>query len=59
MLFHLLEHQKIYCSRGSIMEEEKKKIARRRVRGLIIFLIVLFSIILIYDIYLVVSGWVK
>ncbi len=41
------------------MEEEKKKIARRRVRGLIIFLIVLFSIILIYDIYLVVSGWVK
>lgn len=36
---------------------ERKMIARRRVRGLLVFLIVIFSIVLLYDIYLFVKGW--
>lgn len=35
----------------------RKAIARRRIRGLIIFLIVVLSCVLFYDIYLLVKGW--
>lgn len=35
----------------------RKEIARRRVKGLIIFLIVVFSCVLFYDVYLLFKGW--
>lgn len=38
------------------VKSEKKIIARRRIRGLLIFLIVFFSLVLIYDIYLLIRG---
>jgi len=34
----------------------RKEIARRRVRGLIVFLIVVLSFVLIYDLYLFIKG---
>ena len=35
----------------------RKQIARRRVRGLIIFLIVILSLVLVYDLFTLVRGW--
>ena len=35
----------------------RKEIARKRIRGLIIFLIVVLSCVLFYDVYLLVKGW--
>ena len=35
----------------------RKEIARRRVRGLIIFLIVILSLVLVYDAYTLIKGW--
>lgn len=37
-------------------KSERKIIARRRVKGLIIFLIVILSLVLMYDIYLLFKG---
>lgn len=37
-------------------KSERKIIARRRVRGLLIFLIVILSLVLIWDIYLLIKG---
>jgi len=35
----------------------RKEIARKRIRGLLIFLIVIFSLVLFYHVYLLVEGW--
>ena len=35
----------------------RKLVARRRVRGLIIFLIVVFSLVLVNDVLSIVKGW--
>jgi hypothetical protein len=35
---------------------ERKIIARRRIRGLLIFLIVILSLVLIWDVYLLIKG---
>jgi len=37
-------------------KSERKIIAKRRVRGLLIFLIVVLSLVLIYDIFLLIEG---
>lgn len=37
-------------------KSERKIIARRRVRGLLIFLIVILSLVLIWDVYLLIKG---
>ena len=38
---------------------DRKKIARKRVKGLIVFLIVILFVILIYDVCLLVKGWIN
>lgn len=40
-----------------LTKEERKIIARKRIRGLLIFLIVIFSLVLCYHVYLLVKGW--
>lgn len=35
----------------------RKEISRKRIRGLIIFLIVVLSFVLIYDLFTFVRGW--
>ena len=37
--------------------KSRKLIARKRVRGLIIFLIVILSFVLVYDVYNLIRGW--
>ena len=37
--------------------EDRKVIARRRIRGLLIFLIVVSSLVLFYHIFLFIEGW--
>jgi hypothetical protein len=36
---------------------ERKIIARKRIKGLLIFLIVFLSLVLIYDVYLFIGAW--
>ena len=38
--------------------QSRKEVARRRVRGLIIFLIVVLSFVLAYDVYTFIKGWI-
>ena len=35
----------------------RKETARKRIRGLIVFLIVILSFVLVYDLYCFVEGW--
>ena len=35
----------------------RKEIARKRIRGLLVFLIVILSFVLFYDFYLLIKGW--
>ena len=35
----------------------RKLVARKRVRGLIVFLIVILSCVLVYDMFTIVKGW--
>ena len=35
----------------------RKEISRKRIRGLIIFLIVVLSFVLVYDLFTLVEGW--
>ena len=35
----------------------RKMVARKRIRGLIVFLIVILSFVLVYDIYTLIESW--
>lgn len=38
-------------------KNNRKIIARRRIRGFLIFWIVILSFVLFYDVYLLIKGW--
>lgn len=38
-------------------EQDRKYIAKKRVRGLLVFLIAVSMLVLFYDVYLLIKGW--
>ena len=39
-------------------EKNRKEVARKRIRGLLIFVIIILSLVLFYDVYLMIKDWV-